>query len=243
MMQMPRLSPVAAWKRAIEVPYEVSLRTATKLRETHPGASPAQLVDIANRRFVRRVSAESAAVGAAAAFPGVGTTVSLGASGLQLLAFVTEASHHCLVVAHLHGLDLRDPAKRTALVLAALTGQEGADIISMQVGIQAVSWFRTSFLDIRSISAERFNTLMLKWVRRRAASSALASTVGRLVPFGIGAAVGWGIGAALAKNVVEGLDLALGPAPARVVDSTAIEVDATDEGEIEERFTSLELPA
>ncbi|QWW19137.1 VPDSG-CTERM exosortase interaction domain protein [Schaalia sp. 19OD2882] len=232
----------AAWRKALDVPYELSLAQANALRRKYPRATPANLVELAHRRFARRVSAESAAAGGAAVLPGVGTAVSLGASSVQLLAFVSEAAVHALTVAHLHGIDLRDPAKRHALVLAVLTGQEGAELISAQVGIQAVSWFRSSFLDIRTVSAQRFNDLMLMWVRKRAASSALKGTVGRMIPFGIGAAVGWGIGAGLARGVVDGLNLALGPAPHSFIEGVAVEVDTTDEGEVERRFAHLRLP-
>ncbi|WP_051259367.1 hypothetical protein [Schaalia suimastitidis] len=240
--QLTKFSPSALWAAAVEVPYDVSERSAFKLRAAHPEATPAQLVDIAHRRFIRRVSAESAAVGGAAAFPGAGTAVSAAASAAQLTAFIAEASHHALVVAHLHGLDIRDPAKRTALVLASLTGQEGADVISRQVGIQALAWFRTSFLDIRTISAEQFNSLMLRWIRKRVASSAVSSTLGRLIPFGIGAVVGWGVGSSLAKKVVEGLNIALGEAPLIIDVPVTVDIDTTDEGDIERRFTELQLP-
>lgn len=231
-----------AWRRALEVPYASTARSAQRLRDAHPSASPAELVELANTRFRRRVTRESAAVGALAAWPGVGTAVSAGASGAQLLAYVSEAAHHSLVVAHLYGLDMRDPAKRTALVLAALTGQDGAEAISLQVGIQAVSWFRSSFLNIRSISAEHFNALMLKWVRRRAAKSAAASTIGRLVPFGIGAAVGWGVGSALAKTTIEGLALALGPAPEAFAAPRVVEVQVDGDPLASRAFETLALP-
>lgn len=234
---------VKTWNQALDVPYASTARSAQRLRDLHPNASPAELVEIANRRFSKRVARESAAVGAVAAWPGVGTAVSAGASGVQLLAFVSEAAHHCLVVAHLYGLDMRDPAKRTALVLAALTGQEGADAISLQVGVQAVSWFRSSFLNVRTVSAEQFNKLMLKWVKRRAAKSAAMSTVGRLVPFGIGAAVGWGVGVGLAKTTVEGLALALGPAPAAFQAPRIIDVEVVGDEAASEAFAHIMLPS
>ncbi|MDO4258493.1 MAG: VPDSG-CTERM exosortase interaction domain protein [Actinomycetaceae bacterium] len=241
-MSSMRQKATQAWDRALMVPYDVSLRSAKNLREEFPHLTPAELLEVANRRFIRRVSLESAAVGGAAALPGAGTAVSVAASSAQLVAFISEAAHHALLVAHLHGLDIRDPAKRTALVLAALTGEEGAELISAQVGIRAVSWFRSSFLNIQTLSAERFNKLMMKWVQRRIARSAVANTVGRLVPFGIGAAVGWGIGKSLANNVIEGLEMALGPAPQSFIDGIAVDVDNTHEGPVESAYAQLRLP-
>ena len=230
-----------AWEKALDVPFSVSASSARKLREKHPGATPAQLVDIANARFKKRVTAESSAVGAVAAWPGLGTAASVGASGAPLVAFVSEAAHHCLVVAHLYGIDIKDPAKRTALVLAALTGQEGAQAISLQVGVQAVSWFRDSFLNIRTISAEQFNRLMIKWVQRRVMKSAAFSTIGRLIPFGVGAVVGWGVGSSMANTAIEGLAAALGPAPLTFPEPRVIDVQANGSA-ASPRYEALELP-
>lgn len=202
-----------AWRKAVDVPYEVSLHSAQRLREQNPSASPEALERIAAARFVRRVSAESGAVGAAAAYPGAGTAVSAASSGIQLASFVSEAAHYTLVVAHLHGIDLRDPAKRTALVLASLTGREGAEALSAQLGIQTLSWFRNSFLGIRTTAAQEFNRVMTAWLRKRAIRKAASSTLTRLLPFGVGAVVGWNIGRSMANSVIEGASIALGPAP------------------------------
>lgn len=202
-----------AWHRAVDVPYEVSLHSAQRLREQHPTKTPEALQRIAAARFVRRVSAESGTVGAVAAYPGAGTAVSAASSGIQLLSFVSEAAHYTLVAAHLHGIDLRDPAKRTALVLASLMGREGAEALSAQLGIQALSWFRNSFIGIRTTAAQEFNRVMTAWLRRRALKKAASSTLTRLLPFGVGAVVGWNIGRSMANSVIEGAAIALGPAP------------------------------
>lgn len=211
--QAERSRAAAAWQRAVDVPYDVSLRSARRLREQNPTKTPEALQRIAAARFVRRVGAESGAVGAVAAYPGAGTAVSAASSGVQLLSFVSEAAHYTLVAAHLHGIDLRDPAKRTALVLASLMGREGAEALSAQLGIQAVSWFRDSFIGIRTTAAQEFNRVMTAWLRRRALKKAASSTLTRLLPFGVGAVVGWSIGRSMANSVIEGAAIALGPAP------------------------------
>lgn len=225
----PENSPApGTWRHAVDVPHAASLRTARKLHEDFPGATNAQLVEIATRRFVRRVGVESGAVGAAAAWPGIGTAASATASGAQLVAFVSEAAHYTLVVAHLHGIDLRDPAKRTSLVLATLTGREGAEYITTQLGIETLAWFRDSFLHIRTASAQQFNHLMTRWLRSKILGRATTSTLGRMLPFGVGAAVGWGIGRSMAHHVVEGVSVALGPVPADEGDHRVIDVQVED---------------
>lgn len=216
--------PARAWAAALEVERASTRASAERLRAAFPDAAPARLVEIANARFIRRASGESATVGAVAAWPGMGTALSAGASGVQFLAFIAEAAHHCLTVAHLYGLDLKDPAKRTGLVLAALTGSSGAQEISMRTGVQALAWFSSSFLDVRTISAQKVNEILLKRFKRTAQSKFAASTIGRLAPFGIGAFIGWKVGASLARSTVDGLMLALGPAPASFAPERVVDV-------------------
>ena len=233
-----------ALRTAIDVPHDISLGTATKLRQDFPGASPQELIDIASRRFIMRVSMESGAVGAAAAYPGAGTAVSATTSGVQLVTFVSEAALYTMTVAHLSGIDLRDPSKRTALVLAALLGRDGAEVISAQLGIQTVAWFRNSFLDIRTATAQQVNHLMARWLRRVAMRRAAASTLSRLIPFGVGAVVGWGIGRSMATSVIEGVHVALGPVPPAFAHDPVIvdiQVDGTP-GSADRAYQELELP-
>ncbi len=234
------------FQRAIEVPHDLSLRSATRLREENPSASPTDLIEIATRRFVRRSSLESAAVGAAAAVPGAGTAVGATASVAQLAAFVSEAAHYTMVVAHLSGIDLRDPSKRTALVLSALTGREGAEAITSGLGIQTLAWFRSSFVNIRTTSALQFNSLMTHWLRARIVSKATSGTLARLLPFGAGAVIGAGLGRSMARSVVEGVRLALGDPPlcfppeALVIDVIAEDAPPTTR---EIPFGALSLPS
>lgn len=233
-----------ALRRAVEVPHAISLHASERLRADNPGATPAQLVEVATRRFIRHVGVESGAVGTAAAYPGAGTAVSVVASGAQLVSFVSEAAHYTLVVAHLHGIDLRDPAKRTALVLSVLTGRRGAETITSQLGIQTLAWFRHSFIDIRTTSAKQFNLLMAAWLRRTLVRDATTSTLGRLIPFGVGAVVGWRIGRSMAISVVEGVEIALGTPPLQdprrpvVVDVRVEDVDDRHGA----AFEALQLP-
>ncbi|MDU5379687.1 MAG: VPDSG-CTERM exosortase interaction domain protein [Actinomyces sp.] len=241
--RMPLSLPESAWQKALNVPHATSLKAARKLREQFPDLAPDELVQLATRSYLRRIGMESGAVGAAAAYPGAGTAVSAAASGAQLAAFVSESAHYAMTVAHLYGIDLRDPAKRTALVLAALTGREGAEMITAQVGIQTLAWFRNSFLSIRTGTAQQFNRLLSKWLRKKAVSKAATTTLGRLLPFGVGAVVGWQLGRSMAKSVVEGVQTALGPAPSENVEDVVIDVQPVeDPAADDELYEAIVLP-
>ena len=237
---------LAQLRRAADIPHDATLKSAQKLVRSNPQASPAQLVAIENARYLRRVSAESGAVGAAAAYPGAGTAIAAGITAGQLAAFVGETAAHALVVAHLYGLDLRDPVKRNSLVLAALTGKAGVEVVEQQLGVNSIAWFRSAFLTLQSARTKQINQMMLKWASKKMATRMATSSIGRLAPFGIGAAVGWTLGRSMGKQVISSLTQALGAPPEQrpvpeVIDVIDVEVREVDPEDLAEDVIVAEV--
>ena len=83
---------------------------------------------------------------------------------------------------------------------------------------------------------------MFSWFKRKAATSTAMSTVGRLIPFGIGAAVGWGVGSAFAKTTIEGLLLALGAPPLSFPAPKIVDVQISGDEAASRAFETLRLP-
>lgn len=84
--------------------------------------------------------------------------------------------------------------------------------------------------------------MMVKWAKRKLAKRAALSSVGRLVPFGIGAVVGWNAGAALANKTIEGLAIALGTPPADFSHTRIIDVSLNGDAQKSDAFAHLALP-
>lgn len=84
--------------------------------------------------------------------------------------------------------------------------------------------------------------MMVKWAKRKLAKHAALSSVGRLVPFGIGAVVGWKAGAALANKTIEGLEIALGTPPADFSHTRIIDVSLNGDAQKSDAFAHLALP-
>src|SRR4051795_5679278 len=59
-----------------------------RLREHNPGATPDQIVDKLESHYLAAVMASGAAVGSAAAFPGIGTLVAMSAVAGETVVFL-----------------------------------------------------------------------------------------------------------------------------------------------------------
>lgn len=201
--------------KAVTIPSEKIHRHVDGLRRANPGASPARIVELLEKEFLRSSARKGGAVGATAAVPAVGTATAVVLTGVQVAAFFADAARHVMAVADIHGVPLDDVERRRTLLLASLLGEEGAAAVQKQVGVGTLYWGRTLLtkLPIRTVS------LINAQLRRRAAK--VGAQVGaraffaRLAPFGVGAVIGWQANKAMAKDVTKGVRSAFGPPPPR----------------------------
>ena len=59
-----------------------------RLRRAHPGAGPAEIVAMLEKRYLAALTASGAAVGSTATFPGVGTLTALSAGAGETVFFL-----------------------------------------------------------------------------------------------------------------------------------------------------------
>ena len=83
-----------------------------RLRRTNPNATPAEIVTKLEKRYLAAVMASGAAVGSAAAFPGIGTLAALSAVAGETLVFLEATSLFVLAVAEVHGIPVEQRARR-----------------------------------------------------------------------------------------------------------------------------------
>lgn len=186
---------------------------AEQVARRNPGASPADVVAILERRYRRRVSTLSAAVGLTAAVPGVGTGIAAALTAANIGSFLRASTTFVGAVAHVHGIPLDDVARRRTLLLAALLGEDGARAVSGQLGVSSLYWGRGLLGRLPIGTVRAVNKGLSRRVVRVATAKGGAVLLGRLAPFGIGAVVGWLLGRRMAKQVVTGARDAFGPPP------------------------------
>ncbi|WP_198419352.1 hypothetical protein [Actinomyces respiraculi] len=212
-----------ALDKAINVPARSIEDNVARMRRDRPGADTAELVELAAERFRTESALTSAAVGASAALPAVGTGTAAALTVGQTTVFLTSAVKYILTVAELQGLRLVTPERRRALVLSALMGREGAEAIQGSLGLTTLYWAAQSLAQMPLPTARSINAQLVKRLAKRSAVKGGALALGRLVPFGIGAAIGFSGGRALANQIIEGAGAALGPAQDDVVVYEVIE--------------------
>ena len=200
-----------ALDKAIAIPAARIEERAARMRRDRPGADAAELVEMAASRFRRDAGLSSGAVGASAAIPAISTGAAAALTVGQSAAFIASAVTYVLTVAEIQGVHVVDTERRRALVLSALLGKEGSEAVQGQLGLSSMFWAAQLLMQMPLPSVKSINAHLIKRVAKRSAAKGGALALGRLLPFGIGAAIGWSGGRALANQVIEGAQAALGP--------------------------------
>lgn len=204
-----------ALDRALTIQRPVVVGYLDRVRARRPDATPAELIDLLERRYLTAVVGVGAAAGGAAAVPGVGTATAVASGVAEITAFVSATAMYVLAVAEVHGVPITDPEVRRALVLAVLLG-EGATAALEGVAGESRHWAkvisrRGSGEKVAGINATLARLLVTRFGARQG-----ALFLGRALPFGIGAGVGAAGNAALAKAAIKTARRAFGPPPDRL---------------------------
>ena len=187
-----------------------------RLRKTNPGASPADIVAKLEKHYLAAVMASGAAVGSAAAFPGIGTIAALSAVAGETVVFLEATAAFALAVADVHGIPVEDRERRRNLVLGVLVGEEGKGAVKDLLGASRTSgaWLaEAELLPLPVVS--QLNSKLTQYFVKKYTMKRAAMMFGKLLPVGIGAAIGGGGNRIMGKKIVENARKAFGSAPAR----------------------------
>ncbi|WP_197381953.1 hypothetical protein [Mycolicibacterium mengxianglii] len=189
----------------------------TRVRDAHPGAAPAEIVTKLEKHYLAAVMASGAAVGSAAAFPGVGTLVAMSAVAGETAVFLEATALFALAVAEVHGIPVEHRERRRALVLAVLVGEESKGAIADLLGPGRTkgAWLSESAAALPLPAVAQLNNRLLKYFVKRYALKRGALAFGKMLPVGLGAVVGGGGNRLMGKKIVGNARRAFGPAPVR----------------------------
>ncbi|MCM6775806.1 hypothetical protein NDR87_17810 [Nocardia sp. CDC159] len=182
-----------------------------RLRRAHPEESPAQIVERLERQYLNTVTGSGTAVGATAAIPGVGTITSIAAMGAETAFFLEASAVFTLAVAAVHGIAPEDAERRRALVLAVVLGESGMEIVEKSVGRSAKNW--GTLLANRIPGLSGMNDSLLKRFLVQFLAKRGALMMGKVLPAGIGAAIGGFGNRTLGKTVIANARGAFGAPP------------------------------
>lgn len=198
---------------AVERRWDDAVRRAGATRGT-----VAERVAQVTRALGTELAAVGATTGGMAALPGVGTVASLATSAADVGWTTTRACDLVMAIAAVHGHTDAPPDERRAWVIAVLGYGAGAAealpriLAAEEEAAREQARGRLSGGSLAALNQGFARNLATKWVMRR-----LAASVGKALPFGIGAVVGGVANRASARTIARHADLlfhALGdPAP------------------------------
>ena len=161
--------------------------------------------------------ASGAAVGSAAAFPGIGTLAAMSAVAGETVVFLEATSVYVLAVAEVFGIPADHRERRRALVLSVLVGEDSKHAVAdlLGPGRTSGSWISDGAATLPLPAVSQLNSRLLKYFVKRYTLKRGAIAFGKLLPVGIGAVVG-GVGNRLmGKRIVTNARKAFGNPPPR----------------------------
>jgi len=221
--------------KAISVQRPVVLGYLKSIRREKPDASAVEILKELDRRYVATVTATSTGVGASAAIPGFGIPVALGLGVADLLFFYETSALYVLAVAELHGVEVSDAARAQPLVFGMLLGKKSQSKVAKIVlaavpsagGVDAArteatgalghalpdGWGEVLTQQLPDSALAPVATVLAREALRSSAKLG-AGTLGKAVPFGVGAVIG-GVGSfTFGRDVVKSARVAFPDPPA-----------------------------
>jgi len=188
-----------------------------RLRRASPDASPAEIITKLEKRYLAAVMASGAAVGSAAAFPGIGTIAALSAVAGETVVFLEATALFVLAVAEVHGIPAGHREHRRALVLSVLVGDDSKGAVRDLVGPGRTNgaWLGESTAALPLPVVSQLNNRLLKFFVKRYALKRGAIAFGKMLPMGIGAVIGGGGNRLMGKKIISNARTAFGPPPGR----------------------------
>ena len=204
-------------ERSTRVQGPAAAAYVARLRRAHPGASPAEILTKLENRYLAALMASGAAVGSAATFPGVGTLTAMSAGAGETVFFMEATAVFVLANAVVYGVPADHRERRRALVLSVLVGDDSRRAIGELIGPARTNggWLAEGMASLPLSTLGRLNTRMLKYFLKRYAVRRGALMFGKMLPVGIGAAVGGAGNRIVGKKIVRNARQAFGAPPAR----------------------------
>jgi hypothetical protein len=206
-------APLALLDKALSLQAPLVDWHIARLRRNRADATPAQITKRINAEFRAATISAGAGVGAAAAAPGIGTAAALALSGGEAVGFLNATALYVLSRAEVHGVALHDVERRRTLLMAVMLGEAGATSVQNVAERTGKHWAKQL---VKNIPAEKVlavnKVLGRNFVTKYGTKQGIV-VLGRVAPFGIGAAIGGTANAIFSHGIIKAADLAFGDVP------------------------------
>lgn len=233
--------------KAVTLRWQRALDRAAKTQ----GTRDQRLAELYNS-FQKELTSAGAATGAAAATPGLGTAAAASWLTADVAWLALRSTDLIMTIAAIHGHTNATPEQRRAWVLSILAfGDEAATeftalVDKMNMNPTGVQGMRMPLEVIERVNGSLGTHVLTKYGTRRG-----IATVGRLLPFGIGAVIGGGANFTMVRNLAKHADEFFRNAPLRETGFSEFGPDAQNPAnsgnvitaESRERFSGALPPA
>ena len=199
--------------KAIDVQSALVRKNIARARQRNPEATPAEVIRSLERMYVSALTGTGAAVGGAAAAPGVGTGVALALSAGEAFSSLELSALFALSIAEVHGVRIDEVERRRTIVMGIMLGGSGSATITKVAERTGQHWGRQVVAKVPVQTLRQINKVLGKHFITKYGAKQGIIVLGRAAPFGIGAVIGGGANAALATLAVRAGRRAFGPPP------------------------------
>ncbi|MEU1844173.1 MULTISPECIES: hypothetical protein [Micromonospora] len=210
---VPGQRVLALLDKAIAIQSPLVAKNIARARQRNPEATPEQVIRNLERMYISALTGTGAAVGGAAAAPGVGTGVALALSAGEALSSLELSALFALSIAEVHGVRIDEIERRRTIVMGIMLGGSGSATISKVAERTGQHWGRQIVAKVPGETLKQINKVLGKHFVTKYGTKQGIIVLGRVAPFGIGALIGGGANAALATLAVRAGRRAFGPPP------------------------------
>ncbi|WP_328341165.1 hypothetical protein [Micromonospora sp. NBC_00421] len=199
--------------KAITLQSPLVRKNIARARQRNPEATPAEVIRNLERMYVSALTGTGAAVGGAAAAPGVGTGVALALSGGEFLSSLQLSALFALSIAEVYGVPIDEVERRRTIVMGIMLGGSGSATITKVAERTGQHWGRVIVGHVSGETLRQINKVLGRHFITKYGTRQGIIVLGRVAPFGVGAVIGGGANAALAALAVRAARRAFGPPP------------------------------
>lgn len=197
------LSVEEAFEKAFIPAKEVAVTQVERIRQRNPQITQEELIKKLERRYISEVTSSGTVTGAAAAVPGVGTLAALGMTMGDAGVFLTSTIVHVYAMLETVTAQLEDIDHERALVLTILAGGPASQTVNKIAKRVGVHWSNKLLQKIPGDSLRAINRLLGRNFVTKVGTKQGIIVLGKVIPFGIGAAVGGSLSFAMGHGMIK----------------------------------------